>query len=444
VTKRGRQVSVHEEAEAGMRSDDGVVLLISSGRRAYREYLLTGLAECVPVWLIEEQAPTWQLPHIAGSSVVSLLDSEHMVPDEEGLFAASAAVARERSVRGVCTYDEAFVIAAARVAERLGLPGLTVAGAERCRDKNLTRAALTASGLPQPQYTVANTLSEAAAAAERIGFPVVFKPRGMGASAGVVKVEQASETAEAFTVTTRASHAGPPAFGDGLLVEEMVQGPEISVDGAVTAGEYQPFCLARKRLGPAPYFEEVGHIVDAADPLLEDAWLHRVLADAHRALDLADGITHTEVRMTVRGPVIIEVNARLGGDMIPYVGKLATGVDPGRVAADVAVGARPDLTASQHQVAGIRFLYPPEDCRVTDISLPEPGTVPGLVISQPMAALGEAVYLPPRAHLGRYALLIAGAPDPATCEACLDEAAALASVQYEPLKPEELNPTHLL
>jgi biotin carboxylase len=347
-------------------------------------------------------------------------------------------------VRGICTYDEAFVIAAAGVAARLGLPGLTVTGAERCRDKHLTRAVLTGCGLPQPRYALAGTLSEAAAAAARIGFPVVLKPRGMGASAGVVKVGQASELAEAFTVAARASHAGPPAFEEGLLVEEMVQGPEISVDGVVSSGEYRPFCLARKHLGPAPYFEEIGHIVSAADPLLKDACLNRVLAQAHRALGLDYGITHTEVRMTARGPVIIEVNGRLGGDMIPYLGQLATGVDPGQVAADAALGARPRLEPSRHQVAGIRFLYPPEDCRVMEISLPEPGAVPGLVGAEPMAASGDVVYLPPRAHLGRYALLVACAADPAACQASLDQAARLASIRYEPLKPEELVPSRVL
>ena len=155
VTQRGRLAAVREEAETSMRSDDGVMLVISSGRRACREYLLTGLADCVPVWLIDEQEPTWQLGHIAGSSVVSLLDHARMVPDEDGLFEAAAEVARTQLIRGICTYDEAFVIAAARIAERLGLPGLTVAGAERCRDKHLTRAALTSSGLPQPRYALA-------------------------------------------------------------------------------------------------------------------------------------------------------------------------------------------------------------------------------------------------------------------------------------------------
>jgi hypothetical protein len=130
--------------------------------------------------------------------------------------------------------------------------------------------------------------------------------------------------------------------------------------------------------------------------------------------------------------------------MIPYLGKLATGVDPGRVAADAARGIRPSLEASHRQVAGIRFLYPPEDCRVLDICLPEPEAVPGLFSAEPMAAPGDVVYLPPRAHLGRYGLLVACTTDPAACQAALDQAAMLASIRYEPLKPEELAPSRLL
>lgn len=422
----------------------GVVLLIGSGRRLYREYLLKGLSDRAPLWLIDDQAPTWQSPYLAGSSVVGMLDSARMVPDQQGLVSAAAGVRATRPVLGVCTYDEAFVIAAAHAAQQMGVPGLTVAGAEGCRDKHRTRAALTEAGLPQPQYALAGTLEQAAAAAQRIGFPVVLKPRGMGASAGVVRAAHAGGVAAAFEVAAHASHAGPPAFEEGLLVEEMVDGPEISVDGAVVAGQYRPFCLARKRHGPPPYFEEVGHIVDAADPLLEDAEVLRVLAQAHRALGLPDGITHTEVRLSARGPVIIEVNGRLGGDLIPYLGMLATGVDPGHVAADVARGVRPDLTASRQRVVGIRFLYPPEDCRVLDICLPGPDAVPGLVSAQAMAEPGTAVYLPPRAHLGRYAHLVASGPDQATCDDRLDQAAALSSVRYEPLKPSELIPDRLL
>lgn len=425
------------------RTEDGVVLLIGSGRQTYREYLVGGLAARARLWLIDEERVSWPSRYLAGSSVVAMSDPSRAVPDEQGLLDAAAEVGKEHPVLGVCTYDETMVIATALVAERLGVPGLTVAGAEHCRDKHLTRTALTAAGLAQPRFELAASIAEAAAAAERIGFPVVVKPRGMGASAGVVLVNGPGDLAAAFGVTARASHAGPPDFADGVLVEQLVTGPEISVDGVVTAGEYRAFCVARKRLGPAPCFEEVGHIVDPADPLTADTALHDMLARAHQVLGLADGITHTEVRFTERGPVIIEVNGRLGGDLIPYLGKLATGIDPGRVAAEVALGVRPDLTVTEPRVSGVRFLYPPQDCRVAAVSLPLPGAVSGLVSAEPIAAPGTALYLPPHAHLGRYAYLIARADDPESCEAALDAAAALSSVRAEPLSPAERDPTRL-
>jgi biotin carboxylase len=419
------------------------MLLISSGRRDYREYLMKGLAERVPLWLIDNGAPTWQSPYLAGHTVVPMADQARFVPDEEGLAKAATDVASQRPVLGVCTYDEGFVIATASVAHRLGLPGLGLTGAEGTRNKHRTRTALTEAGLPQPQFELARTLEEAAAVAERIGFPVVLKPRGMGASVGVVGVDNAGELADAFAIANRAAHGGPPDFEQGILVEEKVGGLEVSMDGAIVAGEYRPFFLRRGRFGPPPYFEEIGHIVNATDPMLDNADLLRVLADAHRALGVQYGMTHTEVKMNPRGPIIIEVNGRLAGDIVPYIVRLASGVDAGHVAADVARGISPSLDKSRHQVAGIRFLYPPEDCTVLDVSLPEPGSVPGLERAEQLAAPGTTLYLPPKAHLSRYGYLMATAPDEATCDARLYQAAALASVQYEPIKPSESGPKRL-
>ena len=428
----------------GHNDDGGLVLLIGSGRRAYREYLIRGLASRTSLWLIDEETATWQSGYLAGSSVVAMLNPARFVPDMRGLTDAAAEVAKERHVAGVVTYDEGLVVAAAHIAEHLGVPGLTTEGAARCRDKHLTRIALTEAGLLQPRFTLVRTEEDAAVAAKRIGYPVVVKPRGMGASAGVVRVDEPVELAGAFRIAVHASQVGQPDFERGILVEELVEGLEISVDGAVTAGRYQPFCIARKQLGPPPSFEEVGHVVDATDPLTTDTGLSSMLTEAHRTLGLPDGITHTEVRLTARGPAVIEVNGRLGGDLIPYLGLLATGIDPGRVAADVARGIRPHLAAPGRKVAGIRFLYPPEDCRIAGISLPEPDAVPGLVSAEPMAEAGDRLYLPPRAHLGRYAALVACTEDSASCQASLDQAAQLASVDCDPLMSSELEPERLL
>jgi biotin carboxylase len=415
------------------RADEGVVLLIGSGWRPYREYLLQGFARHSPLWLIDERPATWQLPYIVGSSVVGLLDEQRVVADRQGLVEAALQVAQDCKVTGVLTYEELLVTATAYVAERLGVRGLTVAGAENCRDKSRSRATLAQAGIAQPGYALVRDLAEALEAADRIGYPVVSKPRGMGASVGVVQADDPDGLRAAFEVAERARRAGPPAYEDGVLIEELLVGPEISIDGAIFGGEYRPFCVARKHLGVPPYFEEVGHLVDAADPLASDPELRALLSHAHRALGVHDGVTHTEVRLTERGPVIIEVNARLGGDLIPYLGKLATGVDPGLVAAQVAAGVVPDLEATSQQCAGIRFLYPPQDCRVLEVRVPEPASVPGLLEARAIVQPGAELRLPPSTHLCRHAYVLAVAPGPAECEAALDQAAALVGLRYEPL-----------
>ena len=418
-----------------MDNADGVVLLIGSGRRAYREYLLEGAASRYPLWLIDAEPVGWQQPYLVGGTVVEPLDHDREIPDVAGLIEAAVELSRRRRVIGVFTYDELLVVPAAQIADRLGLPGFGADEADRCRNKHRSRMALAAAGLRQPRFGLAHTAAEAVQIARSFGYPVVVKPRGMAASIGVARADSRAEVLATFELADRMSHLGPPAYEGGALVEELVVGPEISVDGAVSGGDYQPFCLARKQAGPEPYFEEVGHIVDARDPLLADPRLRQVLAEAHRALGLPDGITHAELRLSADGPVIIEVNGRLGGDLIPYLGKLATGVDPGRVAAEVAVGSRPRIEFTRHDCAGIRFLYPPEDCQVTGVAVPPPGAVPGLVEARAMAAPGSQLRLPPRAHLGRYAYVVCTAEDPAVCQARLDQAAKLAEIHYEALAP---------
>ncbi|GGT12512.1 ATP-grasp domain-containing protein [Streptomyces purpureus] len=412
--------------------DDGLVLVVGSGGQAYREYLLADAAARRPVWLLDATDPTWQTPYVKGATTVPLRDEERLVPDPEALLRAAEAVAAEHPVAGVFSYDETLVVATAHIAERLGLPGLTVRGADNCRNKHSSRRILTAAGLPQPRFAYVTDAGEALRTADEFGYPVVLKPRGMGASIGVIRVDGPDEIEAAYTMTEAASHGGNPDYEGGVLVEECVTGPEISIDGVVFDGEYTPLFVAHKEVGLAPYFEETGHVVDAADPLLEDAELLSVLVTAHRELGLGHGMTHTEVKLTSRGPVIIEVNARLGGDRIPYLGKLATGIAPGSVAVDVATGVRPSWTATERRTVGVRFLYPPADGTVTAVGVPDTGQVPGLLESTTMVAPGAALALPPNGYLTRYAYVIAAGRSRAACEETLSKAASLATLSLDP------------
>jgi len=94
-----------------------------------------------------------------------------------------------------------------------------------------------------------------------------------------------------------------------------------------------------------------------------------VLAGAHRAVGVKNAITHTELRLTATGPKIVEINARLGGDMIPFVGWTASGINPGQVAVEVACGQTATVLHSWGDVAAIRFFYPPHDANVVSLEL---------------------------------------------------------------------------
>src|SRR5207247_3018677 len=97
---------------------------------------------------------------------------------------------------------------------------------------------------------------------------------------------------------------------------------------------------------------------------------------------------------------------RIGGDLIPYIGREATGIDAGAVAFAIATGAATGVTASRRRCVGIRFCYPPHDCRVVAVRLPPPDPAAGLLAAEPLAAPGETVRLPPRGYEERHAHVI--------------------------------------
>ncbi|HVK67347.1 MAG TPA: ATP-grasp domain-containing protein [Polyangium sp.] len=376
------------------------ILLVSSGYHLYREYLLRMISASARVFLFLDREPTWERSYIADHQILDTLDAEAMI-------AAAREVASRVAIDGVICWDEIRMVHAARVAEALGLPGTTPVAVGRCRDKHQTRFALAAAGVPQAISKLVSSVEEAAETAWRIGYPVVVKPRALGASIGVSRVESPDELAAAYHHARTSTEEGVPHYDASVLVEEYLEGPEISVDAAWVDGRPIPLFVARKILGFPPHFEEIGHVVDARDPLLLDPALLRVLDAAHRAVGFRTGITHTELRLTEAGPKVIEINARLGGDLIPYVGWVATGIDPGQVAVDVACGRSLRITPSRLRVASVHFLYPVEDTTVSAVDVDKTALPVSVDVAAALAAPGQYLELPPAGHVtSRYAYVV--------------------------------------
>lgn len=404
-----------------------LLLLIGPGMQLFREYLFRSISTRYRLHLLNTAGPTWETPYLSGHTVVADMGAET-------LTAAAQKVAAEEPVAGVLSWDEARILSAAHVAAALGLPGGEVDAVERCRDKFLTRGALAGAGVPQPAFQLVADVHEALAAADRIGYPVVLKPRNAAASYGVVLVADPAELADRFPFSHEATVPDAPRHESAVLVEEYLDAPEISVDAVVHRGEVTPLYVVRKQTGFPPYFEETGHLLDGGDPLLADRSLLTALRDTHRALGYRDGWTHTEFKLTADGPKVIEVNGRLGGDLIPHLGALATGTDPGLAAAAVACGRPPRTARSRTLVAGIRFFYPEADDTVIEsVSFDEDALAPSVSSAVVVARPGDVVSPPPKGiTFGRIAFATALADGADKCRAALDSAERALRVRTAP------------
>ncbi|MFN8074245.1 MAG: ATP-grasp domain-containing protein [Kineosporiaceae bacterium] len=412
---------------------DNNLLLIGAGDEHYRGYALASLSARAAVHVVDPRSPGWFEPLAA--SVLRVPAPSPEADGEDDARRADAIVAAVRAgatpVSGVWTYDEFSVVTAAEVAQRLGVATSGPAVARRCRDKHLMREALAAAGVPSARHARVTGLAAALEAASAIGYPVVVKPVALAGSIGVALAADAEQLATAFAVASGSGHPVYGASGTTVLVEEYLDGPEVSVESVVDADGLHPVALTRKALGPAPFFEETGHVVAPGQPLPEQDAVLAVVRAAHEALGVTVGATHTELRLTPSGPRIVELALRTGGDLIPRLVHLATGVDLTAAAATAALGGRTGLphdpapALPTAPAAAVRFLQPDTD--VTLAGLPELGDEPlpeGVVDVTWEVAAGQRLQLPPRAFLDRLGFAVAVGESAENCSAALDLLAA--------------------
>jgi phosphoribosylamine-glycine ligase len=402
--------------------------VVGSGGRPYREYSFRSLVDDYDVTAVLPAEPTWQARYLSDYRVADCADPRAIAAAVSELTPADGKAA-------VFTWDELVLEPTALAARQLGLVHMSPEAVARCRDKYATRSLMAEAGLPSPRHRLVSTADEAVRTAAEFGCPVVVKPRSLAGSIGVVKAADEAAVRTAFGLAAGASYGSLPA-GEGILVEEYLDGPEISVDSVVFDGDVRCVHVARKRIGFPPYFEEVGHLVTATarESLPEEA--AALVEAAHHTLGVDFGITHAEVRLTPRGPRLIELNARLGGDLIPLISRMATGTDLVKAAAEIALGRSPELGTGDGDSGGaaeVRFVYPPYDCTVGEVDLTDADGLPGIVHTTVLAPPGTQLLLPPKNPIPRLAALIAVADDEAGTTRVLDLAEGKVAAETVPL-----------
>ncbi len=156
-------------------------------------------------------------------------------------------VAREEEVEGLIAPGiDAPVAIAARVAAKLGLQHpLDPATAEIAVSKHLQRERFAAAGVPQPRWEL---VIDPAGYEPGLDLPMVVKPADRQGQVAVSVVSSPDELGPALEAAISASTAGE------ALVEELVEGPEVTVNGFSVGGVFQPLTVTDRFTADPPAF----------------------------------------------------------------------------------------------------------------------------------------------------------------------------------------------
>jgi biotin carboxylase len=273
---------------------------------------------------------------LAGYADVAWLDGDRHEQVVEQVLTWS----RTHRIRGVLALEEEFVEVTGLIADLLGLPSPGLRATRVCRNKHLQRRYL-------PEWSPRARLTGAGKIVVT-DFPAIVKPVGREASSGVRRVNSPAALAEALTTYDD---------GEQVLVEELVTGPEVSVESLVHNGQILFASVTGKVTTVSGYFVELGHTVP--DTGLDGAQRHAVL-DANKSvlqrLAFADGIAHAEYRVRADGSVVLmEIAARTPGDNIGVLYHLACGTPLESALLAVVLGEPSSYPAPSRHARGVYY-----------------------------------------------------------------------------------------
>lgn len=243
----------------------------------------------------------------------------------------------------------------AKASERLGLHSIDYATAVKATDKYDMIKAFEEQGVPSPWYYLVKSFDQLKDLENRLEYPCIMKPTDNAGSHGVVKVESFEQLVESYEYSHQSSRHG------NVIVEEYLDGPEVSVEVMVVKGEVHILQITDKLTTEAPYFVELGHSQPSQLPCSVQEQIRDVTVKACKAIGIDNGPAHVEMKVTSKnGPKMVELGARMGGDNITTaLVPLSTGVDMVRATIDVALGEEPDIEPTLHCGSAIRYFQLP-------------------------------------------------------------------------------------
>lgn len=320
-------------------------------------------------WLIAVTAGRWQRHGILQARALGLkvlavdadpqaegfVDADQCLAvdlDDTEAIAAAAGRLDGRIAGAVSFASDAGVMPAARLRERLGLPG---ARPELCRlllDKSFQRAAWKGKDVPGPRWQVLRDARAAHDAIAKFGFPLIIKPADSSGSRGVTKLESAADDiGDAVARAFQFSKTG------AVLLESFMDGIEFTVEVFAAGGVFHVLAVTEKKKVEGTRGTVARELATPDRPAAVVDKIAQTVVAAFCALGYTDGPGHAEAILCADGFVgLVEVAGRGGGFMVfDKLVPAASGVNIARLTAQQAAGYPLDAIAVDRAAVVLRF-----------------------------------------------------------------------------------------
>ena len=262
--------------------------------------------------------------------------------------------AKRHNIDGVMTLASDMPMrSVAAVAKELGIVGITDDTALKATNKAEMRKALYEYGVPIPKFFKVSNREEYNKAVKQFDVPFIIKPADNSGSRGIFKIEDISNEHD---INVAYDYSLASSRGGDVMVEEYMEGPEVSVETLTIDGECHVIQITDKLTTGAPYFVEMGHSQPTS---LKPEIAHEIATvakAANKAIGIENGPSHTEIIVTKQGPKIVEIGARLGGDNITtHLVPLSTGIDMVEICIRIAMGEKPSIDCKEKRASAIRY-----------------------------------------------------------------------------------------
>ena len=261
----------------------------------------------------------------------------------------------------------------AKASDKLRLHSISYETAVKATDKYEMIKAFQEHGVPAPWYFVVDSLEDLTEHENDILFPCIIKPTDNAGSHGVAKVFSFQELLDNYGYARSYSRHGK------VIVEEYLDGPEVSVEVMVVEGVVNILQITDKITTEAPHFVEMGHPQPSQLLSGTQKAIVQVATAACEAIGIDKGPAHVEMKVTGRGPVMIELGARMGGDNITtHLVPLSTGIDMVGSTIKVALGEDPVIEPTLDCGAAIRYFDVPFGVITAIENVEEAKKIPGV------------------------------------------------------------------